>query len=280
MHENYKELSNTMKSLYLYCGIALFLLLQTSAWAQDGERVVVPLSQPGQPGWLKVHLVTGSIEVNGYEGNEVIVDYTPPEDKNNRKGNPPDGMRRIPNDNFGLRIIEDDNEVEIKVDIPHKKTMIQVMVPRQFSLKLGTVNNGDITVTNTRGEMEISNVNGSIFMQNISGAVIANTVNGDLTVSFDQIAADAPMSFTTLNGKVDVTLPSTAKATARMSTLNGEIYTDFDLTLNNQGAKVNQSQENGVLRIEIDKQVYGEINGGGAEMIFKSHNGDILIRKK
>jgi len=269
-----------MKNIYQYCGIVLILLLQTTAWAQNGERIAVSLSQPGQPGWLKVQLVTGSIEVSGYDGNEVIVDYQAPEDKNNRKGNPPDGMRRIPNDNFGLKIIEDDNKVEIKVDIPHKRTMIKVMVPRQFSLKLGTVNNGDITVSNTRGEMEISNVNGSIFMKNVSGAVIANTVNGDLTVSFDQISADAPMSFTTLNGKVDVTLPSTAKATARMSTLNGEIYTDFDLTLNNQGAKVNQSREDGVLRIEIDKQIYGEINGGGAEMIFKSHNGDILIRKK
>lgn len=269
-----------MKNISQYCGILFLLFFQNIAWAQDGERIAVPLSHPGQPGWLKIQLVTGSIEVTGYDSNEVIVDYQSPEEKNKNKSNPPDGMRRIPNDNFGLKIIEDDNEVEIKVDVPHKKTSIKVMVPREFSLKLGTVNNGDITVANTKGEMEISNVNGGIFMKNVSGAVIANTVNGNLNVSFDQISADEPMSFTTLNGNVDVTLPATAKASTKMSTLNGEIYTDFDLTLNNKGAKVNQSRDNGVLRIEIDKQVYGEINGGGAEMIFKSHNGDILIRKK
>ncbi len=268
-----------MKNIYKYCITIIILLLHTTAWAQEGERIAVPLSQPGQPGWLKVQLVTGSIEVNGYEGKEVIVDYKAPGEKNNGRS-APDGMQRIPNDNFGLKIIEEDNEVSIKIDMPHKKTSLKVMVPRQFSLNLGTVNNGDITVSNTVGEMEISNVNGNIFMKNVSGAVLANTVNGDLIVSFEKISSDAPMSFTTLNGKVDVTLPATAKASPRMSTLNGEIFTDFELTLNNKGAKVNETREDGVLKIEIDKELYGEINGGGAEMIFKSHNGDILIRKK
>ncbi len=268
-----------MKNIYQYSWVFIFLLLPTLGWAQE-ERIVVPLSQPGQPGWLKIHLVTGSIEVTGYNGKEVIVDYETPGNNYKDKQKAPEGMHRIPNENFGLRITEEANEVNVKVEVPNKKTILRVSVPQNFSLNLGTVNNGDINVNNVSGEMEISNVNGNIFMNNVSGAVVANTVNGNLKVGFEQMTQDAPMSFTTLNGNVDVTLPPTAKASARISTLNGEIYTDFELTLNNRGTQVNKSREDGVYRIEIDKQIYGDINGGGAEMIFKSHNGNILIRKR
>jgi DUF4097 and DUF4098 domain-containing protein YvlB len=57
-----------------------------------------------------------------------------------------------------------------------------------FHLNLGTVNNGDIYVSNVSGNHEISNVNGDIEMHAISGSVVASTVNGKLVLEFDKVA--------------------------------------------------------------------------------------------
>ncbi len=262
-------------------GLFVIILLPLQGIAQTNDQIVVPLTRPGENGLLRIGLVTGSIEVTGYNGKEVIVEYKGNADQEDKRKDPPSGMRRIPDTSFGLRIREEDNEVTIKHDSPNKKITVKVMVPLNFSLKLSTVNSGSLEVSGIQGEMEVSNVNGDISISDVSGSVVANTVNGNLTVSFEKIAPDTPMSFTTLNGKVAVTLPATAKVDTKISTLNGEIYTDFDINLNSgNGRVVNTSREDGVYRVDIDRQIYGKINGGGPEMVFKSHNGDIYIKKR
>jgi DUF4097 and DUF4098 domain-containing protein YvlB len=158
---------------------------------------------------------------------------------------------------------------------------LQIMTPRNFSLHLSTVNNGDIVVKDVRGEMEISNVNGDITMKDISGSVVANTVNGDMKVSFENITPDVPMSFTTLNGDVDVSLPPNAKFTARMKTDQGDLYTDFDMDMSSSSAhRVVTTNKNGVYKVSVGDWRYGKVNGGGPELTFKSFNGDISIRKE
>ncbi len=78
------------------------------------------------------------------------------------------------------------------------------------------------------------------------------------------------MSFTTLNGSIDVTLPSDLKATLRMRADNGDIYTDFDLLMRGNN---NRSQHN-------RNSIEGTVNGGGAQIQIHTVNGKILVRKK
>ena len=54
-----------------------------------------------------------------------------------------------------------------------------IWVPQKFSLKLSTVNNGDITVDNATGELEITNVNGAIKLSQVAGSKAANTLNSN-----------------------------------------------------------------------------------------------------
>ena len=59
----------------------------------------------------------------------------------------------------------------------------------------------------------------------------AHTVNGNITVGLDHVTPDKPMSFSSLNGRVDVTLPGDTKARLRLRTTNGAVYSDFDVKM-------------------------------------------------
>ena len=126
--------------------------------------------------------------------------------------------------------------------------------------------------------MEVSNVNGPITFTDVSGSVLCNTVNGDIIANFKKVTANEPMAFVTLNGNVDVTFPSGIKASAKMKSDRGEIYTDFDMTMTKSKPEPRSSGKK--YEISINSWVYGDINGGGPEYTFKNMNGDILIRKK
>jgi DUF4097 and DUF4098 domain-containing protein YvlB len=189
-------------------------------------------------------------------------------------------MRRIDrNPSFDLTAEERDNKVYIKTNSWQQPIDLVIKVPQQFSLKIGTVQDGDIVVENVSGELEISNVNGGVQLKQVSGSAVANTVNGSVTATFKNVTSGAPMAFSTVNGKVDVTLPSNAKAALKMKSDFGEIYSDFDLATEKSAPKVNRTSQGGTYRVSADDWTYGKINGGGAEIMMKSLNGNLYIRK-
>ena len=157
---------------------------------------------------------------------------------------------------------------------------VTIKVPQsEATLKLSTINNGDITVSNVSGELEVSNTNGPIHLNNISGSAVANTVNGEITVTFKSIDAKAAMAFSTLNGNLDVTFPATFKANVKLKSDMGEMFTDFDIDADKTQPKSNRTNQNGMYRINVENWVYGKINGGGPELMMKNMSGNIYIRK-
>ena len=128
--------------------------------------------------------------------------------------------------------------------------------------------------------MELSNTNGSITVRAAGGTVVANTVNGEVNVTFARLNAFKSMAFSSLNGDIDVTLPPALNADVRMSSDNGEIYSDFELKLAPRPSQVQEQRGgNGKFKVTIGKEVYGTIGAGGADLLFKTFNGDIYIRK-
>ena len=133
-------------------------------------------------------------------------------------------------------------------------------------------------IENIEGEIEASNVNGSIYAKKISGSVLANTVNGKIVVEFDKVTANAPMSFRGLNGKIDVTFPSSVKTILKMRSDRGEIYSDFDMKIEDKPIIVHKGNDK--KRITVNKWVMGKVNGGGPTFTFQNMNGSIYIRQK
>lgn len=268
-----------MKTMKYLLSSMLFLFLCSSiALAQ--EQIAIPLSSPGEPGKLKLGIVRGSISVSGYDGQEVIVRYAG-NDSNREQSVTQNGLRRISSNAVGFEAEEYQNEVEISGVSPMRSTSFEITVPRNFSLDLSTVNGGNIKVENVSGEMEISNVNGEITLSNVSGSAVANTVNGQIQANFNSINPDKPMAFSTLNGDIDVTLPSDIQVTVKMKSEWGEIFTDYEMDINRQeSGSVDASSDSGTYRVSVNNWIYGSINGGGPEYLFKSMRGDIYIRSQ
>jgi len=307
-----------MKKRILFV-IVILLAAGIGAYAQQAktDRVTVPLSNPGKPGIVEVSLMMGSIKVVGYEGKEIIVEATPrdknikdyekttgvavvvapaapspprpayyigPKDKDKEKEQKDKaaGMKRIPIENTGLTIEEDNNTVTIEVESWRRAVDLNIRVPYATSLKLEGTNLGEISVENVNGEIEVENMNGEVKLANVGGTVVANSTNGSINVVLNKVTPDKPMSFATFHGDIDITLPADIKATLKIKSTQGEVFSDFDIALKSVPVKPEETatKEGGKYRIELDRSVYGTINGGGAEFKLQNFSGDIYLRKK
>ena len=266
--------------------VVLALLAGGIACAQEnpGDRITVPFSDPSRPHTLKVHLINGGITVKGYDGKDAIIEArgaSAAEREHRRVPRGAEGMKRIDNTALGLTAEEEDNVLTISAR-PGRESDLMIQVPVNTSLKLGCVNGGDINVDRISGEVEVDNINGGVTLTNVSGSVMAHALNKNVVVKLNAVTPDKTMSFSSLNGDIDVTLPADTKARVKLKTDNGEIYSDFDVRMDSssQHPIVEDGRPNrGKYRVRVDHAMYGTINGGGPEFQFQTFNGNIYIRK-
>lgn len=278
----------------LICAAAVAVCAAATTPSQSPERTTVSFSDPSRPGVLHVALVTGNIVVKGADVKDVTIEtrgrdggggrfHTPqgPEEELHDPEETPPGLHRLPQQP-SITVEEQNNLMSVTSPGFGHAADLEIQVPRHTNLQLSTVNNGDVVVEGVDGELEISNVNGSIALTGVSGSVVAHTVNGKVTATLTHASPQKPMAFTSLNGAVDVTLPAAAKANLKLRTDNGSVFTDFDVNLlpQSSSAKVEDTrQSGGRYRIEVNKVIYGAVNGGGAEIEARTFNGNIFVRK-
>ena len=253
--------------------------MATPALAQSGDRVSVQLSDPARPAVVKASLVAGSINVKNYDGKEVVVEAHA---RNRESASNEGGMRRIPMTSTGLSVEEENNQVRIGTDSYQRPIDLTISVPTRSSLILRTVNDGNIVVTGVDGEIDVDDINGSVTLNNISGNAIAHALNGRVLVTFNRINPQKPMSFSSMNGDIDVTFPPDLKATLTLRSDQGEVYSDFDVQVQAkapQPTTEDSRSQGGKYRYKVDKTVRATVNGGGQEIQFKNFNGNIYIRK-
>ena len=274
------------KLVFILSSITIAVLsapLANAAAVGSGDRVVVPLSDPARPAFVKAHLLNGSIAVKSYEGKEVIVEAKARsgDDDRDREGGTA-GMHRIPINSTGLEVEEESNRVDIGAASTQRTIDLAITVPVHTSLSLHTVNDGDISVSNVDGELDVNDVNGSVTLTGVSGTVVAHALNGKVLVTFNRVNPSKPMAFSSLNGDIDVTFPADLKANLVISSDRGDVFSDFDVAMAarapQQVAEDSRSQD-GRYHVKIDKTVRGTINGGGQEIQFRNFNGNIYIRK-
>jgi len=248
------------------------------------DRIAVAFSDPSRPGLLKVHMLQGSISVKAYNGKEVII-VSQQRVNNTRSRSRSDvdtqGLRRLDTSGAGLVVDEANNVMTIGTDSWNRSGNLDIQVPTTTNLQLKTVNGGAIVVEGVDGDIEADNNNGSVALNDVAGSVVAHSLNGKVTATLKRVTPQKAMSFSSLNGTVDVTLPADVKANVKLVTDNGDVWTDFDIQLKaNPPATVRDNRsQGGRIRIERDRSILGTINGGGPDFQLQSMNGNIYIRK-
>lgn len=253
--------------------VLVFAALVQIAPAQDAtDRMSINFSDPSRPGLLRVNILNGAVVVRTHSGNEVIIQGEPIR-RRNRTDREAAGLRRLDTSST-LNIEEQNNVVTIASRAANAGGNLDIQVPTRTNLNIRTVNGREIRVENVQGEIEVENTNGSVVLSNVAGAVIAHATNGRVVASLRELSPDKPMSFTSMNSNVDVTLPPATKANLRMRTDNGEIHTDFEVEV--RPSTTDDGRRPGFRQSET---VTRTINGGGPDLELRTLNGNIYIRK-
>jgi opacity protein-like surface antigen len=260
-------------------------LMSVGVLAQSSPNVVtVPLSDPNRPGTIKAQLLQGSITVKGTTRKDVVVILDEQRDPRSRPAES-NGLRRL-GQPAGINITEENNIVTIGTGIAGSRRFggrgggdIELEVPSKTNLQLNTHNGDRLVVEGVEGDLEVTSMNGSITLTDVSGAIVAHAMNGRVLVTLKQATPQKPMSFTSFNAAVDVTLPPSLKAILKMRSDHGEVFTDFDVQHQQRGAGTQTTSANGRLRIRVDNSIYGTINGGGPEFELRTFKGNIYLRK-
>ncbi len=128
---------------------------------------------------------------------------------------------------------------------------------------LGHTVNGDVEAQRLAGAVDLSTVNGSVtFSTSASGR--ATTVNGSIKGDLGRADWSDTLEFSTVNGSVVLTLPGDLSTDVKAQTVNGDIATDFPLTITGRWSR---------------HRVEGTIGGGGRMLSIETVNGGITLKR-
>jgi len=153
----------------------------------------------------------------------------------------------------GGRLGSRDNDVQVD---------FRVRVPAGVRFAGNTVNGG-IAVRDLSSDVEANTVNGGVRVET-AGRAVARTVNGSIEARLGRADGAEPLSFETVNGRIEVELPEGASADVDARTVNGSIDSDFPLEMRGRWS---------------NKRASGPIGDGGRELELRTVNGSIRLRR-
>lgn len=223
-----------------------------------------PLSANGK---VSISNVNGSITIDTWDRNEVKLEAVKTADDKERL-----------------------SEVEIKIDARKDAIIIEtnydswkrnngngwknygkltvdyrLTVPRNAVLDEVETVNGSVNIANSNNVTKASTVNGQVVATNLRGTAELSTVNGTIEANFDQLQSSSRINLNTVNGQVNLVIPSDANATVRADTLNGQITNDF-------GLRVRKGEY-------VGRDMYGRIGSGEVQIKLNSVNGGLHIKR-
>jgi hypothetical protein len=142
----------------------------------------------------------------------------------------------------------------------------EITVPRGAILNEIETVNGSATVNDFSNFVKVSAVNGTVRAGNLRGTADLSTVNGEVVADFDRLATGSKIALETVNGRVNLTIPSDSNATLRAESLNGAITNDFGLE-NRKGKYVGNS-------------MHGRLGNGDVSIKLESVNGQLAVKRK
>lgn len=137
----------------------------------------------------------------------------------------------------------------------------RIVVPRNATLEQVKLVNGGLSISGVAGAIKASSVNGSITADKLSGEADLSTVNGRLTAGFNRVSRAKPISLSSVNGPIQLSIPSGSHASLTARNLSGGIATEFGHAA----------------RAEGGHELHAVVNRGGAHIHLQNVNGGISI---
>ena len=141
---------------------------------------------------------------------------------------------------------------------------LEVAVPANLRVSASTVS-GDVSVDGAHGDVDANTVSGDLRLDRLhASSVHANSVSGDIDVGVDELTGRGDLYFHTVSGDVTLAVPRGFDADLSMSTVSGDMDSDFPVTLGNGRMS----------RRRIDAR----IGNGGRRLDVATVSGDLKLR--
>ncbi len=202
--------------------------------------------------------INGNVHVTTWSRNEVKVDAI-------KRASSEDRLEAIE-----IKIDSDPNALRIKTKYHQHFNNnpggvdYTLTVPRGARLDKIDLVNGGLDAEDLEGEVNASSVNGRIKVQGLSGGARLSVVNGHLEATFDRLDEPRTISLESVNGNIDLALPSDASTTLEASTVSGSIHNDFGLPVSGHF---------------VGHELHGTLGDGRARVKLSDVNGSIKIRR-
>ena len=141
----------------------------------------------------------------------------------------------------------------------HLHTSVTTVDAAQLPGEL-TLNDDDLRVIGAKGQVHVTTHSKDVDLSQVDGDSHVEDRDGNIRI---ELAGTYGVDATNSKGDVEITLPPNASATVNGHTHNGEVVTDFGLTVSG----------------DEDKTVSGRIGSGTAHIVLSADNGDLHIKK-
>jgi hypothetical protein len=249
---------------------SLFVLLAAVEWSQ-AQEYKIPVENNKE---AKLTLIdfNGELPIEGYSGNEIIVVPTHGhfETPERAKGLKPVYGNGTDNTGIGLAMEKNGNSISLRCLLSFgQDASYKLRVPENIALKIerDCARSGETTIQNIKNEIEMKGCH-EVTLKNVTGPLVVSTISGGINVVFTEIQKDKPIFLSAISGDVDVTLPAKSPVDLEMSTISGNMYSDFDLSATNKDM---HRVGGGNLKAQL--------NGGGTSLKLKNISGNIYLRK-
>lgn len=215
-------------------------------------------------GRVELDNINGAVHISTWDQNEVKVDAVKYADSKERLE-----QARIDidsgKDHLSIRTKYPDHDLTFNWGSHNNPASVEytLTVPRTARLDEIKLINGSLDVTGVTGEVHASCINGTLEAHNLSGRADLSTINGHLDAKFDQLRGSS-LELKSVNGSVELTIPSDSKAEIEASTVSGRIDNDFGLHVNHHSF--------------VGHDLRGELGNGGPRIKLSNVNGRIEIR--
>ena len=243
-----------------------------SAAAQDFQRTY----NLGAGGSVEIANVSGDINLTGYDGSAVVVnaykegrdrDMVEVEDESTQghislRAKYPNNCRNCEASiRFEVRVPRSANLVFDKISTASGDLKAEGFSGR---LHLGTAS-GNVTVRGVGGEIKASSASGTVRVADATGTVNASTASGDVEVELTRIDGAGDMRFSSASGDVNVRMPTNIDARVSMSTVSGDIETNFPIEVKHD-------------RYGAGSRAEGQLGSGARLLKISSASGNVSLK--
>jgi len=268
-----------MKKLMLMC-VAIFLSISHLAMSAQES---VDESQPANAdGYVRINIVRGEIEIEGWDKNEVSVVGTL--DESAKKfifevnGRDTTIAVKLPE---RLNSWCCDRETDLVIRVPKQSNLVVSTLSAEAQVKnihggleLGSVN-GELRVENVSDRVRVTNISGEVSLREIEGRARVKTVSGDIVVS----GGTGPGIFSSVSGSIlvsdmrdeldlesvsgDIEVTHSRVSSLRANTVSGDVDLHAEMQA---GASIESDTMSGSVRLvlagEIDTRFDLETGSG------------------